>query len=49
MKKMLSGILLGVMALTIAGCAQKSDSEKLRDDMKNAGNKMQKDMNSMLK
>ncbi len=49
MRKTFTGIFLLVVVLSISGCAQKSDSEKLRDDMKDAGNKMSKDVNNMLK
>ena len=41
-------IVAGLMVLAIvSGCAPKSDAERLRDDMKKAGNQMQKDAKAL--
>lgn len=42
-------LLILVMAFAIAGCAQKTASEQLKDDMKKAANKMDKEMQGLLK
>ena len=45
--KKIALFLMCVMVLTVAaGCAKKTASEQLRDDMKKAGNQMNKDMKS---
>lgn len=40
--------LVFVMALAASGCAQKSASDQLKDDMKKAGKQMEKDYNKMV-
>lgn len=40
-------VLLLVMALGVAGCAKKTASEQLQDDMKKAANQMKKDLNNL--
>lgn len=48
MKKIAMMILCVMVAGAFAsGCAQKSASEQLRDDMNKAGKQMQKDMNKL--
>ena len=46
--KAVSTLLVLVMALAVSGCAQKSASEQLRDDMKKAGKQMEKDYNKLV-
>ena len=49
--KKVSWMLLAVMAFAVAGCAQKSDSEKAMDQMKKDANKaadsMKKNINNL--
>ena len=51
MKKMMAWAVLAVMALGFGGCAQKSESEKMMDQMnkdaKKATNQMKKDLNNL--
>jgi predicted small lipoprotein YifL len=49
MKKVISLSVLALMLLSVVGCAQKSESEKLADQMKKAGNEMERDINKALK
>ena len=42
MKKTI-GVFLVVMALGLAGCAPKTESEKLADQLKKTGNQMERD------
>ena len=44
MKKLIGLALSMMMLLTLVGCAQKSESEKLADQMKKASNEMKEDM-----
>ena len=46
--KIVTLALIFVMASAVSGCAQKSASEQLRDDMKKAGKQMEKDYNKMV-
>ena len=39
--------LMLVMVLGAAGCAKKTASEQLQDDMKKASNQMKKDLNNL--
>ena len=45
MKKVSALVLVGIMAASLAGCAKKTASEQLNDDMK----KMQSDMSKSAK
>ncbi len=45
--KIMATILLLVVTLSVAGCAKKTASEQLRDDMKKAANKLDKDLKSV--
>lgn len=44
MKKLFSAMLIFVLALSISGCAQKTASEQLKDDMNKAAKNMNKDL-----
>ena len=46
MKKM-SWFLIVVLALTVTGCAKKTASEQLADDMKKASNNLKKEINNL--
>ena len=37
------GLVLAVMIVGMTGCAQKTESEKLADQLKKAGNQMERD------
>lgn len=43
MKKTLAIAMVLMLALVVSGCAKKTASEQLRDDMNKTANKMQKD------
>ena len=40
-------ILLVLAVFTVTGCAKKTASEQLQEDMKKAGDKMKKDINNL--
>ena len=45
--KALSLVMVLVMGLSVAGCAKKTASEQLQDDMKKAADQMKKDINNL--
>ena len=45
--KKVAGVLLVLAVFAAAGCAKKTASEQMRDDMKKAGNQMKKDLNNL--
>ena len=47
MKKTFAVVMVFALALVISGCAQKTASEKLQDDMNKAANQMKKDINKL--
>ena len=40
-------LIVLVMALSVVGCAKKTASEQLQDDMKKTADKMKKDINNL--
>ncbi len=48
MKKLSFLMLCTFLTVLAAGCAQKSDSEKLKDDMNKAAKKLNDDMKKMV-
>ena len=48
MKKSALFLMCVIALAAAAGCAQKSASEQLRDDMKKAGNQLNKDTKALL-
>jgi len=42
-------LLAAVAMCSVIGCAKKSASEQLRDDMRKASNQLNKDVNNLLK
>lgn len=49
MKRALVAVLAVCMMLSVTGCAKKSASEQLADDMKKAGNQLNKDAKNLFK
>ena len=47
MKRTFAMAMVFVLALVVSGCAQKTASEKLQDDMNKAANQMKKDINKL--
>lgn len=46
MKKSFAWILVAALTLTAAGCAKKTASEQLQDDLKKASNEMKREVDS---
>ena len=46
MKKSMVWVLLAVAVLSVAGCAKKTASEQLQEDMKKAGDQMKREVDS---
>lgn len=42
-----TAVMIVVMALSVAGCAKKTATEQLRDDMKKASNQLNKELGSL--
>lgn len=47
--KYIAGFMMLAFALTAAGCAEKSASEQLKDDMNKAAKRMDKEVKGFLK
>ena len=47
MKRAFVMIMIFAVALVVSGCAQKTASEKLQDDINKAANQMKKDMSKI--